>query len=61
LVTKAKPDTRVIRKVKETQHQNPEFDHTQGEIPQKNTCKKVHQHSTGDETQKTINSILVAN
>jgi hypothetical protein len=32
---------RVIRKVTKTQHQNPEFGHTQGEI-KKNTCKKVH-------------------
>jgi hypothetical protein len=45
---------RVILKVRKTQHQNPEFGHTQGEIQKKNS-KKVHQHSTGDETQKTIN------
>jgi hypothetical protein len=32
---------RVICKVRETQHQNPEFGHTQGEI-QKKTCRKVH-------------------
>jgi hypothetical protein len=32
---------RVIRKVRGTQHQNPEFGHTQGEI-QKKTCKKEH-------------------
>jgi hypothetical protein len=34
--------TTVIRKVKKTRHQNPEFSHTQGEIFLKNTCKKVH-------------------
>jgi hypothetical protein len=34
-------DTRVIRKVRQTQHQNPEFRHTQGEIFKK-TCKKIH-------------------
>jgi len=34
-------DIRVISKVRKTQHQNPEFGHTQGEIQQK-TCKKVH-------------------
>jgi hypothetical protein len=32
---------RVIRKLKKTEHQNPEFGHTQGEI-QKNTCIRVH-------------------
>jgi hypothetical protein len=31
---------RVIRKVRKTQHQNPEFGHTQGEIKKK-PCKKV--------------------
>jgi hypothetical protein len=46
---------RVIRKVRKTQHQNPEFGNTQDEIQKKNTCKKVRLHSTGDETQKTIN------
>jgi hypothetical protein len=35
-------NSRVIRKVRKTEHQNhPEFGHTQGEI-QKNTCQKVH-------------------
>jgi hypothetical protein len=32
---------RVIRKVRKTQHHNPEFGHTQREI-QKTTCKQVH-------------------
>jgi len=32
---------RVIRKLKKTEHQNPEFGHTQGEI-QKKTCIRVH-------------------
>ncbi len=34
-------DIRVIRKVRQTQHQNPEFSHTQREIKKK-TSKKVH-------------------
>jgi hypothetical protein len=34
-----RPYNRVIRKVRKTQHQNPEFRHTQGEI-QKRTTKK---------------------
>jgi hypothetical protein len=33
--------TRVIRKVRKIQHQNPEFGHTHGEI-KKRPCKKVH-------------------
>jgi hypothetical protein len=33
---------RVIGKVKKTQHLNPEFCHTEGEIFQKNLLKKVH-------------------
>jgi hypothetical protein len=45
---------RVIRKARKTQHQNPEFGRTQGEIKRK-PAKKVHEHSTGDETQKTMN------
>ncbi len=32
---------RVIRKERKTQHQNPEFGHTQGAI-QKKTCKRLH-------------------
>jgi hypothetical protein len=39
---------RVIHKVRKTQHQNPEFGHTQGEI-QKNLQKSTLA-STGDET-----------
>jgi hypothetical protein len=41
---------RVIPNVRKTQHQNPEFGHTQDEI-----LKNFHYHSRGDETQKTIN------
>jgi len=48
---------RVIRKVRKTQHQNPEFCHTQGEI--KKTCKKVHLHSLGMKLRKPL--ILVVN
>ncbi len=33
--------TRVIYNVRKTQHQNPEFGHTEGEIFKK-TCKKVY-------------------
>jgi hypothetical protein len=32
---------RVIRKVRKTQHQNPEFGHTQGEIKKKNQQKST--------------------
>jgi hypothetical protein len=32
---------RAIQKVRKTQHQNPEFGHTQGEIKKK-PCQKVH-------------------
>jgi hypothetical protein len=32
--------TRVIRKVRKTQHQNPEFGHTQGEIQKKPAAEK---------------------
>jgi pyoverdine/dityrosine biosynthesis protein Dit1 len=46
-----------ISKVRKTQHWNPEFGHTW--VRFKKTCKKVHQHSKGVETQKTI--ILVVN
>jgi len=34
-------DNRVIRKVRKTQHQNPKFGHTQGEIPKKNLQKRT--------------------
>jgi len=47
-------DNRVIRKVKKTQHQNPEFGHTQGEIKKK-TLQKSTLALRGDATQKTIN------
>jgi hypothetical protein len=33
---------RVICKVRKSQHQNPEFGHTEGEIKKKKTGKKVH-------------------
>jgi hypothetical protein len=32
LILKFSADNRVIHKVRKTQHQNPEFGHTQGEI-----------------------------
>jgi hypothetical protein len=44
---------RVIRKVRKTQHHNPECGHTQGEI-KKNLQKKYISIQGGDETQKTI-------
>ncbi len=48
-----------LRNVKDnrrkTQHQNPEFGHTQGEIQQKKPAKKYISIQGGDETQKTIN------
>jgi len=53
---KASKYNRVIRKVRKTQHQNPEFGHTKSEIQkklQKNTS--TFKHSMGDETQKSIN------
>jgi hypothetical protein len=45
---------RVIHKVRKTQHQNPEFGHTQGEI-QKKTAQQYISIQGGDETQKPIN------
>jgi hypothetical protein len=48
------PFMRVIRKVRKTQPQNPEFGHTQGET-QKTPTKKYIKISMGGETQKTIN------
>jgi di/tripeptidase len=48
---------RVMHKVRKTEHQNPEFGHTQGEI-QKKTCKKVrktqHQNPEFGHTQGEI-------
>jgi hypothetical protein len=35
------PNIRVIRKVRKTQHQNPEFGHTQGEIQNKPAKKST--------------------
>ncbi len=49
---------RVICKVRKTQHQNPEFGHTQGEIQKKNLQKSTlafQQGGGGVEAQKTIN------
>jgi hypothetical protein len=34
-------ENRVIRKVRKTQYQNPEFGHTQGEIQKKNLQKST--------------------
>jgi hypothetical protein len=34
-------DNRVIRKVRKTRHQNPEFGHTQGEIKRKPAKKYI--------------------
>jgi hypothetical protein len=48
----------VIRKVRKTQHQNPEFGHTQGEI-QKKPAKKYISIQRGMKLRKT--SILVVN
>jgi hypothetical protein len=50
-------DNRVIRIVRKTQHQNPEFGHTEGEIFFKPTkdLKKSTLAFNGNETQKTIN------
>jgi hypothetical protein len=42
-------EIRVIRKVRKTQHQNPEFGHTQGGILKKKPEKKYMSiHSMGD-------------
>ncbi len=46
-------DIRVIRKVRQTQHQNPEFGHTQGEIFKKPAKKYIS--IQGREGVKTIN------
>ncbi len=55
LILKFLADNRVIHKVRKTQHQNPEFGHTQGEIQKKKPAKKYISIQGGDETQKTIN------
>jgi hypothetical protein len=44
----------VLRKVTKTQHQNPEFGHTQGEIQQK-PAKKYISIQSGMKLKKTIN------
>jgi hypothetical protein len=49
---------RVIRKVRQTQHQNPEFRHTQGEIQKIPAEKYISIQGgrvAGRKTQKTIN------
>jgi hypothetical protein len=49
---------RVIRKVRQTQHQNPEFRHTRGEIQKIPAEKYISIQGRGlwqGETQKTIN------
>jgi hypothetical protein len=51
-------DIRVIRKVRKTQHQNPEFGHTQGEI-EKKVAKKYISIQWGVKLRKP--SILVVN
>jgi hypothetical protein len=51
-------DIRVIRKVRKTQHQNPEFGHTPGEI-QKEPAKKYISIQLGMKLKKP--SILVVN
>jgi hypothetical protein len=51
---------RVIRKVGKTQHQNPEFGHTQGEIYKKKPAKKYISIQGGMKLKKKP-SILVVN
>jgi hypothetical protein len=41
LILKFSADNRVIHKVRKTQHQNPEFGHTQGEIKKKPAKKYI--------------------
>jgi len=53
-VLRSMQNMRVIHKVRKTQHQNPEFGHTQGEI-QKKTAQQYISIQGGDETQKPIN------
>jgi len=50
---------RVIHKVRKTQHQNPEFGHTQGEIKKKKPAKKYISIQWGMKLRKP--SILVVN
>jgi hypothetical protein len=51
--------SRVIRKVRKTQHQNPEFGHTQGEIKKKSLQKSTISIQGGMKLRKP--SILVVN
>jgi len=50
---------RVIRKVRKTQHQNPEFGHTQSEIKKKHAKKYIISIQGGMKLRKP--SILVVN
>jgi hypothetical protein len=52
------PNSRVIRKVRKTQHQNPEFGHIQGGI-QKKPAKKYISIQWGMKLRKSL--ILVVN
>ncbi len=52
-------NNRVICKVRKTQHQNPEFGHTQGEIQKKKPAKKYISIQQGMKLKKP--SILVVN
>jgi hypothetical protein len=54
---KRKIDSRVIHKVRKTQHKNPEFDHTEGEIQKKKPAKKYLSIQGGMKLKKP--SILV--
>jgi hypothetical protein len=54
-----KPNIRVIRNVRKTQHQNPEFGHTQGEIQNKPAKKQHISIQRGMKLRKP--SILVVN
>ncbi len=47
-------DNKVIRKVRQTQHQNPELDHHRVRFYKKNLKKNTLESKRG-ETQKTIN------
>jgi hypothetical protein len=43
---------RVIRKARKTQHQNPEFGYTQGEIKKKPAKNNPHERSRGMKLRK---------
>jgi hypothetical protein len=51
-------DNRVIRKVRKTQHQNPEFGHTQGEI-KKNPAKKPYNSIQGGMKLRKLSTLVV--